>query len=63
MPAVMSTLSPAPSASSTRTGMILAPYARPVTPVWLCVLSPIVLATWVPWPFSSFGKRSPSTKS
>ena len=29
----------------------------------LCVLSPIVLATCVPWPFSSCGNLSSSTKS
>ena len=58
MPAVIAALSPSPRALRTRTGMIFAPYASPVTPRSLCVLSPIVLATWVPWPFSSCGNLS-----
>ena len=45
MPAATSTLEPAPSASSTRTGRIAAPGATPATPIPLFVLWAMVPAT------------------
>ena len=44
-------------------GMIVAPGATPATPSPLFVACAIVPATCVPWPCSSSGVASPSTKS
>ena len=46
---------PSPLWLRTRTGMIEAPYARPVRPTPLLVRSPITPATNVPWPDRSNG--------
>ena len=55
IPRAIAALSPSPLRSSTRTGMIRAPNASPVTPTPLSMLSAIVDATWVPCPLRSFG--------
>ena len=55
MPAAIEFSSPSPRWLSTLTGMIVAPYASPVNALPLFVDSAIVLATCVPWPYSSSG--------
>jgi hypothetical protein len=50
----------APSAFSTRTGMIFASGATPATPVPLPVTAAAMPATCVPCPFSSCGLGQPS---
>ena len=55
IPREIAALSPSPLRSSTRTGMIFAPNASPVTPTPLSTLSAIVDATCVPCPLRSCG--------
>ena len=47
----------------TRTGKMRMPGARPTIPSLLSSVAATMPATFVPWPFSSLGSSSPSTKS
>ena len=53
MPSATSEEEPLPDASSTRTGMILAPGAAPATPTPLFAWAAMMPATCVPWPAGS----------
>ena len=53
IPAATAESSPAPVASSTRTGMIFTPGAPPAMPIALFACAAMIPAMWVPWPFGS----------
>src|SRR5947199_6498237 len=59
----MSVLVPFPSASSARSGRVLAPGATPSTPTPLPASAAMIPVTCVPCPFSSWGVPSFCTKS
>ena len=54
---------PWPSAPSTRSAMTFAVGAMPTPPTSLSLSAATMPDTWLPWPFSSPGALSPSTKS
>jgi hypothetical protein len=61
---MMLLIEPCPWASSTLSEMIDAPGAMPAfSPYESCPLPPMMPATWVPWPLSSYGMVRPLTKS